>query len=88
LPNNDEIAADTSSAAAGNTDVVAGAAAALAAPIDDPTPLKSAAIDANTSGTVLTKDDISGSSPHGDHTDQDNEHQKDNNDSGAEPSKT
>jgi len=60
LPNNDEIAADTSSAAAGNTDVVAGAAAALAALIEDPTPLKSAATDANTSGTVLTKDVIFG----------------------------
>jgi len=61
LPNNDEIAAEISSAAAGATAVVAGAAAALAALIEEPTPLKSAATDANASGTVLTKDVISGS---------------------------
>jgi hypothetical protein len=50
------MAADTSSAAAGNIPVVEAAAVALASPIAEPILAKSVAAEATTSGTVNTKD--------------------------------
>jgi hypothetical protein len=54
VPNNAEIAADTSSAAAGSTCVVEVAAAAVAALSADPIPVKSADAVANASGAAIT----------------------------------
>ncbi|BDN83557.1 hypothetical protein DE4576_03764 [Mycobacterium marinum] len=56
MPNKAAIATDTSSAPAASTVVVAPAAAALTASIDEPMRAKSEAAVATTSGATLTND--------------------------------
>jgi hypothetical protein len=64
VPNKPEIATDTSSCAAASTCVVEPAAAACAARIADPIPVKSCDAAAKASGVATTKDDIISSSTH------------------------